>query len=207
MTRHLGPRAALLTFATMLGIAPAFAHHVMGGRTPATFVEGILSGLGHPIIGIDHLAFLVAVGVSVGVSRLNLATPAIFVMASALGVAIHVQGVAIPGSEPIVAASVVLIGGLLARGTALAPFAWAGLFALAGAFHGYTFGESIYGAETMPLTAYLLGLMAIQTVLATGLAYAVRFHGVGMVSMAPRLTGAAIVGVGLAIFARQVLSG
>src|SRR5262249_58096024 len=41
---------------------PAFAHHMMGGRTPATLGEGILSGLGHPIIGLDHFAAVVAVG-------------------------------------------------------------------------------------------------------------------------------------------------
>ena len=27
------------------------AHHLMGGKTPSTFAEGIASGLGHPIIG------------------------------------------------------------------------------------------------------------------------------------------------------------
>ena len=43
---------------------PAFAHHLMGGHTPATFGEGILSGLGHPVIGLDHFAAVVAVGVS-----------------------------------------------------------------------------------------------------------------------------------------------
>ncbi|HET9176699.1 MAG TPA: HupE/UreJ family protein, partial [Pseudolabrys sp.] len=40
----------------------ASAHHVMGGRMPATFMDGFLSGLGHPIIGIDHFAAVVAVG-------------------------------------------------------------------------------------------------------------------------------------------------
>jgi urease accessory protein len=39
--------------------APAFAYHLMGGLTPATFGEGILSG--HPVIGLDHFA-AVAVG-------------------------------------------------------------------------------------------------------------------------------------------------
>ena len=43
---------------------PASAHHLMGGKTPTTFTDGILSGLGHPIIGVDHLAFLVAVGLA-----------------------------------------------------------------------------------------------------------------------------------------------
>src|SRR5712691_10507894 len=107
MPRHFGCRAALLIFSTMLGTVPASAHHVMGGRTPATFAEGILSGLGHPIIGIDHLAFLIAVGLAVGVGRLHLAVPAIFVAASALGVAIHVQAIALSGAELAVAVSVV----------------------------------------------------------------------------------------------------
>jgi urease accessory protein len=42
----------------------------MGGKTPSTFVDGILSGVGHPIIGPDHLAFVVALGIAVGVCRL-----------------------------------------------------------------------------------------------------------------------------------------
>ena len=36
--------------ATFVLAEPAFAHHVMGGRQAATFGEGLLSGLGHPVI-------------------------------------------------------------------------------------------------------------------------------------------------------------
>src|SRR5262249_57584778 len=60
-------RAAILSIPFSLATVPAFAHHMMGGRTPSTFMEGLLSGLGHPVIGLDHLAFLLAVGVAVGV--------------------------------------------------------------------------------------------------------------------------------------------
>src|SRR5437016_3310141 len=166
MRNRFGRGAALLALALMSGMAPAQAHHVMGGRTPASFLEGVLSGLGHPVIGLDHLAFLVAVGLAVGVARLSLAVPVVFVAASAIGVAVHVQGITIPGSEFLVALSVALVGVLVARGAALAPLGWAGLFALAGLFHGYAFGESIFGAETTPLAAYLLGLIVIQSALA-----------------------------------------
>jgi urease accessory protein len=55
----------------------------MGGKMPSTFGEGLLSGLGHPVIGPDHLAFLVAVGIAVGVGGLSLALPIVFVAASA----------------------------------------------------------------------------------------------------------------------------
>ena len=52
-------RSARLSLVVLtLSTTDAFAHHVMGGRMPATFTEGILSGLGHPIIGLDHLAGL-----------------------------------------------------------------------------------------------------------------------------------------------------
>src|SRR5262249_29863369 len=54
-------------FTTSLFTTSAFAHHVMGGKTPSTFVEGLLSGTGHPVIGPDHLAFLLAIGIAVGV--------------------------------------------------------------------------------------------------------------------------------------------
>ena len=40
-----------------------FAHHPTGGNTPDTFSSGLLSGLAHPIIGIDHLIFLILLGI------------------------------------------------------------------------------------------------------------------------------------------------
>src|SRR5437879_6723963 len=106
----------------------AFAHHVMGGATPSTLVEGLLSGIAHPVIGPDHLAFLLAIGIAVGIGGLNLALPALFVVASAIGVMLHVNGINLPGAEIVVACSVLLAGFLLARGRALSVWMWAGLF-------------------------------------------------------------------------------
>ncbi len=182
----------------VLAADPAFAHHLMGGRTPSSFAEGLLSGLGHPIIGIDHLAFLVAVGVAAGVTGLNLLTPALFAAASALGVALHVSGIGIPAAEPMVAASVIVAGVVVVRGTS-SPALWAALFAAGGLLHGYAYGESIFGAETSPLAAYLIGLVVIQSALAIGVAALMRRRAV----IAPRLAGAAIAGVGLAVLVQQ----
>jgi len=198
--------AALVLGLIAVAADPALAHHMMGGRTPATFGEGILSGLGHPVIGIDHLAFLVAVGVAVGIARLSLLMPAIFVLASAVGVAVHVAGITIPAAELIVALSVILVGATIARGAALAPIVWAGLFAIAGLFHGYAYGESIFGAEATPLWAYLAGLVVIQTALACGVAVVAQRYQAST-ALAPRLLGAAVFGIGLAVLAQQVLPG
>src|ERR1700721_4016896 len=85
---HMGSRLLdrfiLLAAPCLLVAAPASAHHAMGGP-PSTAIEGFLSGLGHPVIGADHLALLLAVGVIVGVARLSVLLPAFFfvVMASA----------------------------------------------------------------------------------------------------------------------------
>ena len=195
-------RAAALALPLSLAAFPAFAHHVMGGRTPSTFMEGLLSGLAHPVIGLDHLAFLVAIGIVVGIAGLSLLLPLAFIVAMAFGVVMHVHGVAVPGAEYVVAASVVLAGILLALRVKLPEFGWIALFAVAGLFHGYALGESIYGADRGALGAYLLGLVVIQGVLTVGVALLTRrLDAAGMTAQAPRLAGMLIVGVGLAAMA------
>jgi len=199
-----------IRFATLVGAAlvttagTASAHHLMGGKTPSTFADGILSGLGHPIIGPDHLAFLVAIGVAVGVGGLSFATPFLFLVAMACGVAAHVAAFNIPAAEMIVALSVIVAGVLLALDRRIPASGWAAIFSIAGFFHGYAYGESIYGAETTPLAAYLVGLVAVQTVLVLAIALATR--AVWKVSaIGPRLVGAAICGVGLTVLVGQII--
>ena len=201
-------RTALLALSSfLLTVAPASAHHVMGGKMPSTFGEGLLSGLGHPVIGPDHLAFLIAVGVAVGVGGLNLALPIVFVAASAIGVVLHVNGFDLPGAELIVASSVVLAGFLIARGRELPLAVWAALFGLAGVAHGYAYGESIFGAEPTPLWAYLIGLVVIQSALSVGVALVTRRAGATASAVAPRLVGAAVAGVGLTALLGQLIPG
>ena len=77
---------SLLPFSS-LSAEPAFAHHVMGGRMPATFAEGLLSGLGHPVIGLDHFAAVVAVGCLAAAHRAGAALAIGFVVAMMAGVA------------------------------------------------------------------------------------------------------------------------
>lgn len=199
-------RTALLAgFALLLAAGPASAHHVMDGEMPSTFAQGLLSGLGHPVIGPDHLAFLIAVGVAVGVGGLSLALPVVFVAASALGVGLHLYEFNLPGVELIVASSVVLIGALVASGRALPLAAWGALFGLAGIAHGYAYGESIVGAEPTPLVAYLIGLVVIQSALSVGAALITRRTGESVSAIAPRLAGAVVAGVGIAALLGQLI--
>jgi urease accessory protein len=195
--------------ATFTGIGLVFtagtasAHHLMGGKTPSTFAEGILSGAGHPIIGPDHLAFLLALGIAVGVARLSFVNPFLFLVATACGVAAHVAAVPIP-AELIVALSVLVAGLLLVIDRSIPVGWWMGLFVVAGFFHGYAYGESIYGAEPTPLVAYLAGLVAVQAVMVFGVALMTRTLW-KLRSIAPRLAGAAICGVGFTALVTQII--
>ena len=47
---------ALLLLAPLAMAGSAAAHHPTGGRMPANVLDGFLSGIGHPVIGPDHLA-------------------------------------------------------------------------------------------------------------------------------------------------------
>jgi urease accessory protein len=195
--------AGLALVVACSGAAPVHAHHAMGGRTPETFVQGLLSGLGHPVIGIDHLAFIVAMGIAVGVAGLHLALPALFIAASALGVVLHVFGVALPLVEIAVAASVLLSGAMLASDRAPGVRGWAALIAVAGLFHGQAFGAAVVGAEPAPFAAYLTGLVIVQAALATAIALLARRSAADAIK--PRLAGATIAGIGIAILAGQLL--
>ncbi len=186
--------------------APAQAHHVMNGQTPSTLLEGFLSGLGHLVIGIDHLAFIVAVGLVAGLARLQVAAPAMFIAASALGVGLHVGRIDIPAPavELVVAASVLLAGALVAFGAVMRLSVWLAVFSIAGLFHGYAYGESIVGAEPSPLPAYLAGIVVVQAALASAIALLARRSGEGALQH-PRLAGAMIVGIGLTVLFGQIV--
>jgi|SRR6185312_5783099 len=183
-----------------LAAEPALAHHVMGGRMPATFGEGFLSGLGHPVIGLDHFAAVVAVGCLAAAHRAGAVLALGFVAAMMLGVAAHLGGTTVPGSELLVALTVIGLGVAVVRTPPLPAAAAVALFIAAGLVHGYALGESIYGAERAPLAAYLIGLAIIQSAIAlAAMSLAQR------VSLAVRLAGAAIAGVGLTFFVQQIV--
>ena len=184
----------------------AHAHHAMGGSTPGTLLQGLLSGLAHPVIGIDHLMFVLAVGAACYYFG-HKAGPVVAFLAGAIaGTVLHVQQVTLAYSEAGVALTLVVLGLLFFRGKSLlktkAAFA---VFAAAGVLHGYAYGESIVGAEPTPLYAYLAGYTAVQFGIAfAGYALARYFdlrkprsHAIPAVSGALTLAGLAFLLVAL----------
>lgn len=145
----------------------AFPHHPMGEMTPETLWQGLLSGIGHPVIGLDHLAFVVALGLlAAWQAKSGIWLLLGFLPATILGALLTEGGLALPFVELGIALSVVVIGAALFAGWTdrLEPLVL--LAAVSGLFHGLAYGEAIVGAESTPIIAYLVGFLIIQSAIA-----------------------------------------
>ncbi len=175
----------------LLLAAPASAHHLMDltGMKPGV-VSGLLSGLAHPILGPDHLLFLLAIGL-VGIVQ-----PFRWVLALlGCGLAGNALGLALPGFpwiEPLVALSVALTGLVLAR--RLPPAVLVPAFLL----HGYALSGAVLGWEPTPIAFYLVGLLVSQSLLLLVALTAVRRWRRRASSGAVNIAAGLLMGIGLA---------
>lgn len=208
-------RIAAIAAPTGAAFAPgsAAAHHVMEGKLPGSFLEGLLSGLGHPIIGPDHLAFIVALGIAAALVRGAPALIAAFVAMSTAGVLFHLAKLDVPMSESLVALTVILAGAALIWSRSMARPAWLALAAAAGLLHGYAFGESIIGAERTVLGAYLIGIAVVTAVIAAVVMWLAQraFANESTDSAATfprsRIAGIVLGGIGALLFIGTLVSG
>jgi urease accessory protein len=190
-SRRLGVLAIVMTIA----VQPAWAHHVMDGKLPQTFLQGLLSGFGHPVIGIDHLAAIVGVGILAALAGRSAAVVLAFSVAILAGVGLHLAKVDLPASELFVGLTTLLIGALVIARQSMGAGLALLLFAIAGLVHGYALGESIVGAESSPLMAYLLGLLVMQTAIGVVVYAAVR----SLARWPARTAGLTVAGVLVAL--------
>ena len=189
-SRRLGVLAIMMMVAE-----PAWAHHVMDGKLPQTFLQGLLSGFGHPVIGVDHLAAIVGVGILAALAGRSAAVVLAFSAAVIAGVGLHLSRIDLPASELFVGLTTLLIGALVILRQSMSAGRALLLFALAGLVHGYALGESIVGAEASPLVAYLLGLLIIQSAIGVSVYAAVR----SLARWPARTTGLTVAGVLVAL--------
>lgn len=161
--RILGAGAPL---AFLLLTSEALAHHALGGSIPIGFGQGLLSGLAHPIIEVDHLAFVLAVGVLTAVSQGGLTLPVWFVGGTVAGCLLSVGTLQLSPAGWMVPLSALLIGGYLASGRSEDTRWHKWVFLAAGTLHGLAYAQSIIGSENNSLQGYLLGFAVVQTLVA-----------------------------------------
>ena len=120
--------------------------------------HGLTAGLLHPLVGLDHLLAAVAVGM-VGSrlgQRARTALPAMFVAGTMLGLALSQVGLSLPGVEPGIALSLVVLGLALAFHKARAAWPAAAIIGGFAIFHGQA--HAAEQAASSGLLAYALGL-------------------------------------------------
>lgn len=204
MKRITGLPACGILAATLIA-TPALAHHPLAGAPMETFAHGVLSGIGHPLLGFDHFFFVVAVGLAAAMIGRLASAPLGYLAGMVGGIALVSGGIALPGVELVIAASLIVLGGLVASGARMGAPVVLGLFALAGVFHGWAFGGSIAGQEGgvggAVFVGYLLGLAVTQYAIAY-LAGSLLARGADTIR--PRLAGAVVAGVGATFLLENV---
>ena len=144
-------------------VLPSLAHHPFGMPEQAKLspLQGLISGIGHPLLGPDHLLFLLAIGF-VGLRHPQLWVAPLLIaglLGSCLAQFIPISGEMEIYAEALIAATLV-IEGLVALG--IFPY---GLLLPVIGLHGFLLGGTIVGAEPSTMLTYFLGLLISQFVL------------------------------------------
>ena len=192
-------RAIILAFGTILILAGPAAAHVEGG-----LAGGFGSGFAHPLLGLDHIAAMVAVGLwgaFLGAPAIWV-LPIVFPLVMAFGGILGILGVPLPGAEIGIAVSAVVLGLMVAL--AVKPhLAVAAIIVDAFAiFHGYAHGAEL--PEGGNAVAYSAGfVIATGTLHLCGIAIGLLTHWpAGRIAV--RFAGSAIAIAGLAFLGKLI---
>lgn len=167
-------KALPMALALALAATPSLAH--LDAEAHGAFV----AGFSHPFFGLDHVLVMIAVGLWGAVlgARARWALPTAFVGAMVAGFTLALMGAPLPFVEPMILASVLLLGlavALMLRPPLAAALLATGLFGL---FHGHAHGAEVGSAAVL---AFGLGFAASTALLhaaglmiAWGYSYGVR---------------------------------
>ncbi|OED41188.1 hypothetical protein AB833_10380 [Chromatiales bacterium (ex Bugula neritina AB1)] len=191
--------------AALIFAQPVLAHHPLGGLPMESFSDGLLSGLGHPVLGFDHLFFILVAGIIATYSGYGKTALVVLISGVLAGVMLNVRGVLLPAPEFLVALSLILLGGIGVYGKSLAVLPLVALFGGLGLCHGWAFGQTIVQQELVSpsvLSGYLAGLAIVQWLLGVGSgSVAVKLFGIlSSTDLRARLACAMVTGVGVTYF-------
>lgn len=159
---------SLMALILLLAVQP-LAAHTTGGA-----IGGLGSGLGHPLFGIDHLLAMLAVGMwayQLGGSALW-KVPMVFVLTLLVGANLGLAGLSLPFIEPMIAASLMMLGLIIAMKWRVVPLLASMIVAVFALFHGFAHGIEMPLAASP--TAYITGF-TLATILLHGLGAALAY--------------------------------
>lgn len=159
--RHMGAIAALMVISLLSSLSGSPADHAI-----ANSWEGLLWGIADPVLRLDRLISIVAIGMFIGRKPWMAAS---FAFTAILGIVINpILPLHLPDAEIAIASVSIAFGAMLMTSIQLHWLLVALLGAIAGLFHGYASGVSMIGMEIVPLATYILGMGISQyTILLT----------------------------------------
>ena len=153
MHRHIGAIAVLILISLLSSLSGTPDRH-----TISNCWEGFLWGLADPVISLDCLIGILAIGLLSSAFVRGAAIAGGFVFAAVLGIIIHLFQLNFPGTEIAIAISTIVFGTMLMIPNQPNFIILALMGVSAGLFQGYANAESIIGAEIIPIIAYILGI-------------------------------------------------
>ncbi|MBS3136489.1 HupE/UreJ family protein [Candidatus Woesearchaeota archaeon] len=166
-------KAKLLLYTLALSISPlAVNAHIMGGN-------GLADGVLHPLLGLDHLLAMVAVGI-IGTRYKDKAVwliPSAFVISMVTGGFIWISGLHIPFAEAGIALSVIFLGLAIAMKRNVPFHLTIAFVAVSAIFHGHAHATEmpvllspllysigfVISTSSLHITGILLGRVAAKT--------------------------------------------
>jgi len=212
-TQHIR-RTILATSGMACALVSPLAMAHLGTGLPhshdGNVLNSFIAGAVHPLIGLDHLAAMVSVGAwsalslssrpnasnkAQGTQRIAmLAAPAAFAGTLLIGALLGMAGLTLPGIEPMVAASLLVLGLLVATRLKLPTSLGAALVALFALFHGLAHGQELGGHAIAALSGMVLSTAALHG-LGMGVGLALRDQ-----SQRPQRWLTRLAGAGVALF-------
>ena len=184
--------------AGLLLALPAFAMAHTGGDAGQHHdaAGALAAGFAHPFTGLDHLAAMVALGIwSAMTTRRAWIAPLAFAGTLLVGALLGLAGATLPAVEPMIAASLLVLGLLLATNARLPAAAGAALAAVFALFHGLAHGAELAG----PTAAFALIGMVAATALLHGAGIGIGLLLRSRAAWLPRVAGAAVALFGIAL--------
>lgn len=132
-----------------LAATPALAH------LPHGQYGSVAAGFSHPLFGLDHILAMVAVGLWASLlgGRAIWAVPAAFVAVMIAGFGLSLTSTSLPLVEPMILASMVVLGLVVAMSVRLDVRACAAIVGLFALFHGFAHGTELGGAGSLQFGA------------------------------------------------------
>jgi urease accessory protein len=149
-------KASLFVIFTGLFLIVSFPVHA---HTGVGTQHGLLDGLLHPLMGVDHLLVMLVIGLWAAMRgrRALWLLPGTFLMAMGMGATLRFAGITVPAAESWVAFSVLAAGVLVWRNTPMSSVLAVVLVAVFALGHGYVHAvELTKGADVLAYSAGFL---------------------------------------------------